>query len=390
MNDVIRVDPSILPEVRKYGDFDDSGCFNCGSCTVSCSLSKEGPSFPRRSMRYVIHGLRDKLRSGLEPWLCYYCGDCAAACPQEAEPGESMMTLRRWLTVQYDWTGLSAKLYTSTLWEIGALLVVGAFVVILALIFHGPLVTEQVELTTFAPVGLVHLADLILLVTLSFFLLSNAFRMYWFTMHQGSNVKIPLRLYVTELKSLFLHAATQLRFRECANKARWLKHLLLVSGYALMFALVIVFLEWFQTDNIYVLWHPQRWLGYYATAVLIFCTVEILISRLKKLEEMHRFSHLSDWMFPILLLLTVVSGIAVHLCRYLGLPLATYYIYVIHLAIAVPMLVIEVPFGKWAHLAYRPLAVYFQNVQERAQQLQMPQETVPGHLEEISAAAVEA
>ncbi len=38
--------------------------------------------------------------------------------------------------------------------------------------------------------------------------------------------------------------------------------------------------------------------------------------------------------------------------------MATYVMYMVHLAIAVPMLVVEVPFGKWAHLLYRPLAMY--------------------------------
>ncbi len=38
--------------------------------------------------------------------------------------------------------------------------------------------------------------------------------------------------------------------------------------------------------------------------------------------------------------------------------MGTYSIYVIHLMIAVPMLAVEVPFGKWAHLAYRPVAKY--------------------------------
>ena len=46
----------------------------------------------------------------------------------------------------------------------------------------------------------------------------------------------------------------------------------------------------------------------------------------------------------------------------------TYYTYVVHLAVAVPMLVIEVPFGKWSHLAYRPLAMYFVNVQKGTRQ----------------------
>jgi nitrate reductase gamma subunit len=141
-----------------------------------------------------------------------------------------------------------------------------------------------------------------------------------------------------------------------------------------MFTIIIVFLYWFQTDNIYPIYHPQRWLGYFAAGVLIFLSAEILISRRKKQEQIHKFSHSTDWLFPTLLLLTSVTGIGVHLFRYLGLPLATYYTYVIHLVICVPMLVIEVPFGKWSHLAYRPLAIYFHAVKKKASQQQMSRE----------------
>lgn len=34
--------------------------------------------------------------------------------------------------------------------------------------------------------------------------------------------------------------------------------------------------------------------------------------------------------------------------------------------ILIPMLVIEVPFSKWSHLAYRPIAIYFANLKEKA------------------------
>ena len=58
-----------------------------------------------------------------------------------------------------------------------------------------------------------------------------------------------------------------------------------------------------------------------------------------------------------------------HLLRMGGLPLLTcYYTYVIHLAVAVPMLVVEVLFGKWAHLLYRPLAMYLTAVKEKARE----------------------
>ena len=397
----IKSDPTLLAEVRKYGKFDSNACLQCGSCTVTCDLTRDSASFPRRIMRYTTFGLRKLLKSSVEPWLCYYCGDCSTTCPRETEPGETMMTLRRYLTSQYDWTGLSAKLYKSKAWELGALFVVGAFMSLLIWVFHGPLVTERVELNTFAPVHMVHTFDLILFVVLAFFLFTNSFRMYWFimqqtdsarlpdiirgirqngfgfTMHQGEKIKIPLHLFITQAWTMVWNFITQKLFLKCANNVgRWLKHFLLVSGYVLMLFLVVVLLLWFQTDNIYPIYHPQRWLGYYATAVLLFGTVEIIIGRIKKREQIHRFSDFSDWMFPILLLLTTVSGILVHIFRYMGLPLATYYTYAIHLVIAVAMLVIEVPFGKWAHLLYRPLAVYLQNVKERALQRQVPEGAV--------------
>jgi len=47
--------------------------------------------------------------------------------------------------------------------------------------------------------------------------------------------------------------------------------------------------------------------------------------------------------------------------------------YLVHLMVAVPMLVVEVPFGKWSHLLYRPLALYLAAVQARARQPQASQ-----------------
>ena len=107
-------------------------------------------------------------------------------------------------------------------------------------------------------------------------------------------------------------------------------------------------------------------MGYYATVVLLFGSGRAIVERIRKSGQMHRHSHTSDWMFPILLFTVSLTGILVHIFRYQGLPQATYYTYVIHLAFLVPMLILEVPFGKWSHLAYRPLAIYFQEVKQAA------------------------
>jgi ferredoxin len=376
-----RADPNLLVELKEYGEAEIESCFNCGNCTAICPLATDETPFPRNNIRMVQLGLRDRMLSSLDPWLCYYCGDCSVTCPRKAEPGEAQMTMRRWLTAQYDWTGLARKLYTSPVWEIGSLFVVGIFIVLIFVFFAGPMETDRVALNTFAPVERIHLGDYVLAAFLSFFLLSNIFRMYLFTLRRGVSVKIPLSIYITEAWNLIYHFVTQKRFEKCDEeqegffqKTRWRNHFFLVTGYVLMFVLVVGFLGWFQTDNIYPLYHPQRWLGYYATIVLLYGGFDIIWGRIKKAHQMHRFSHLSDWIFPILLILTTITGILVHTFRYLEMPLPTYYTYVVHLAILTPMLVLEVPFGKWSHLAYRPFAIYFQAVKEKALEQKPAQE----------------
>jgi Fe-S oxidoreductase len=356
------LDSQLYQEVAKFGAKDMEICMQCGVCSASCPLSSGNDTFPRKIYRYLQLGLRDKLLSSAVPWLCYYCGECNLDCPRGAEPAETMMATRRWLTTEYDWTGLAKRLYLSEKWEFGALAVVALFVVLLFVFGHGPIITEYVSVNSFAPVMWIEIGDLTMAFILTVFLMSNAFRMYRFIM---DDTKVPFWIYVTEAKSFVLHFATQKRWRECSeDKSRWLKHFLLVTGYLTMMTLVIVFIRWFQVDD--SSWHFTSIFGYYATGVLLFITVEMFRSRLKKEEAIHRFSELSDWLFLILLFLTTLTGILMHIIRIAGWPMGTYVMYVIHLAVAVPMLVIEVPFGKWSHLFYRPLAVFLSTVKEKA------------------------
>jgi heterodisulfide reductase subunit C len=363
-----RVNPDLHHELKEFGAGDLDVCFNCGNCTAICPLSGEGSSFPRRVIHYAQVGLEDRLACSLDPWLCYYCGECSDSCPREANPGEIMMAARRHLTSRYDWTGLAKKFYLSGAWEVGAVLSVGLGVVLLFALLHGPVVTERVELNTFAPAKWVEIGDWLLAAALALLLASNGLRMARLVMGAGGG-RVPLGLYISQIPTFITHFATQKRWRACGeNHTRWLKHLLLVSGYLTMLVLVVVFLRWFQTDEVHPFYHPQRLLGYYATAVLLYFTVDFMRGRRRKREQIHKFSHSTDWLFLILLFLAALTGIAVHILRLSGLPLATYIVYVVHLAVVVPMLVVEVPFGKWSHLFYRPLAMYLHTVQQKARE----------------------
>jgi hypothetical protein len=180
---------------------------------------------------------------------------------------------------------------------------------------------------------------------------------------------IPISLYLKEAKEFVVQFLTQRRFISCGTKSQktqWLVHLLIMTGYSSVFLLVVVGIRWFQRDEIYALWHPVRLLGYYATFAILYGVTYAIIGRLKKNKPVYTHTHSSDWAFLILLWLTTFSGILIHFTRLLEMPLSTYYLYVIHLMIAVPMLVIEVPFAKWTHQLYRPLILLLMKVRERA------------------------
>lgn len=378
------INPEFSKELKKYGAFDFNACYNCGTCTAVCSLSDENNSFPREMLRFSVLGLEDEIQTSLKPWLCYYCGDCSTYCPQTANPGELMITLRRWLISRYDWTGLSAKFYTSKIWEFGAIFLLAGIVFILFALLNGvPVSTDKVFLNDLAPWRIVEIGDWTMAGILAFLLISFIVNMFIKTIAKDKSVKIPIKLYFKELWSVIFHFVSQWRFSDCEKKEEtflkklkagkynyWIVHWLLMSGYVIMFVMIVGFLGWFQTDEIHPWWHPQRLLGYYATVGLIFGTVYFIVHRVKKDRENTKYSHVTDWTFVVLLLLTAITGILINIFRVGQAPiLLTYYTYVVHLMVVVPMLMIEVPFSKWSHLAYRPFAIYFDRVKTAARKL---------------------
>lgn len=373
-----RVDPNLADELAAFGGKTLGRCFSCGNCTAVCGLSKGDTVFPRKIIRYLQVGLSERLLESPEPWLCYYCGTCSDTCPRDAEPGELMMAARRWLVSRYDWTGLSKRLYLSEAWEF-ALLGAIALLVLLAFLVPGWLgvpfgfaaidqaATSHVRLDLFAPTRVIHYGDWALAILLAALLGINAARMVLFVRKGSGTLEIPLSIWLGKAHEILVHGATQKRWLQCDNDARvkWLLHFLLVTGYATMLLLVVAFLPAFQREN--AEFHYTALFGYYGTVTILGVTLIAMRSRLQKKEQYHKFSHASDWTFLVLLFLTALSGIVLHVFRLFDMPWPTYVLYVAHLMIAVPMLIIEVPFGKWNHLVFRPVAQYLVAVREEAQ-----------------------
>ena len=279
-----RIDPQFHLKLAKYGKADWNECFHCGNCSAICPLTESGFIFPRKGIRAMQMGLKDKLVGYVDPWLCYYCGECTDTCPRDANPGEMMMTLRRWLTSAYDWTGISGALYRSFWTHLAVMILLSLSVIAAFLVFADfsiPATAQGiVEINAFAPAHLIAEIDHILLLTLSFFLITNLLNMFIKVIIQDKSVRVPVYLYFVKMWEGIYHFFTQARFAKCEEKRLyWILHLFLMTSYLMMFTFIIFFLDWFQTDTVHPWYHPQRILGYYITGGLIIGSLYFLWGR---------------------------------------------------------------------------------------------------------------
>lgn len=360
--------PGLVDELKAYGAEDVSKCFNCGNCSAVCVHSEAPHVLPRRPIHALQLGLESKLRGSLEPWLCYYCGECSEQCPKGAEPGETMMSLRRWLTSTYDFSGISRLFYRSWRWEL--------FFVIAAAVLTGlgftlfgmsqGSISHYDGAQAFLPSAMIHRFDWTMAAVLVVLLGVNSIRM-WRSVMRAADVRPSLGSYVAGLYTLPVHFFTQPKYRQCDRKRPWLVHLVLMLSYVTMLVLIMFFLREMAAGPA-IDWRVHVF-GYLASAGLIIAVLLNLRGRIKRDSPQHAHSHESDWMFLVLLLMVAVTGVLQHILHRSGLDAAANVVYVVHLMGVVPMLVLEVPFGKWAHLAYRPLAVYFAQVEAHAKEV---------------------
>jgi len=344
------INPAFGKELQKYGSVNFNACYNCGNCTAVCSLSTTENSFPREMVRLSALGLEEEIQASLKPWECYYCGECTTYCPQEANPGELMMSLRRYLTAKYDWTGLSGLLYKSLPVSIAAFVLVFVGVMAFAM-------SVGFELETLLHVG--HQFEMIAIGTIGMvILLPNIIRMWNFTILKPG-VKVPAKKYMSSMGELFVHMFTQKRALGCDdNQKRWFEHLILVFGYlALLFT--TVFLDWFSTESLFV-----HVFGYIVSTVVFVVTIDFVSGRMKKNREVNKHSQPSDWFFVIWLFLMGFTAFVVRLFIDFDWLESNKWLYIVHFTVLAQWALLIVPFGKWTHFLYRSFAMYFAKLKD--------------------------
>ena len=373
----VRVDPTFLGELDRFGAFDVRGCFNCGNCTAVCPLSQGGESFPRRLIRFAQLGMRDRLASSKEVWLCYYCGECSETCPRQAEPGEFMASARRYFISAWDLTTLARRLYTSRLFTA---IFMGTLAVLFTVMFlssGGKMNLQRPDLFGFIHLQWIHYTGLVVLALAGLAVTVNVMNLV--RRLSGSLPPQPpgqgsfLRDAWGAARETVKELAAQARFVDCEAQRsarqeawylsqRWV-HLGIMWGFLGLFAATALdFL--FKVPGSHVpLWYPPRLVGMASGLALLYGTTVAMGKRLTH-EGGSAFIHslLSDWLLLGLLWSVALSGFLLEVAVYQ--PEGStweYAAFLVHVVLALELLIL-LPFTKFAHMLYRPLALWILNL----------------------------
>lgn len=374
-------DIDLLASVQRFGAAEVDACFTCGTCTAVCPLSDNDSTFPRRMIRYAQVGLTDELLSSKELWTCYHCGLCSDSCPTQADPGEFMAAARRYAVASYDPTGLAKILYTRPVLGTAVAAGIAAFFALFMYAARGPQDGSTLALFEFIPDALIHWTGIGVMIAL---VVSGAIGVTRMTRRVARREGVTLRSVVggraalartarAAWSSLGIESLGQRRFREdCKDDApaeplyrrRWLIHALTIWGFLGLFAATLM--DWGlallgikETGTAIPIWYPSRLLGTVAGVSLVYGVTMFMINRLRRINRAAQRSTASDWLLLALLWITGVTGFVIEVALYLpGAPAWGYWVFLFHVAVAMELMLL-LPFTKFAHAMYRPVALFF-------------------------------
>jgi heterodisulfide reductase subunit C len=93
---VSELDPKFKDEVANTpGGENIKHCFFCGTCSAGCPVHELNDKYnPRKIIRMILLGMRDRVLSSDFVWLCSTCYTCRERCPQDVRMSDIMTAVR--------------------------------------------------------------------------------------------------------------------------------------------------------------------------------------------------------------------------------------------------------------------------------------------------------
>lgn len=356
---VIKPDLGFVKDIIAGGGESLKKCYQCATCSVVCNITPDDKPFPRKEMIYAQWGLKDRLVSNPDVWLCHQCNDCTAYCPRGAKPGEVLSAIRKESIKHYAFPGFMAravsdKRFLPLLFIFPAVL----FLIVLSAIGTLGIPEGEIVFSKFFPVLYI---DIIFTSALGFgvFVGIMGIRRFWRDMnkaggyHRG-NFKDSL---IATLKEVLTHS----RFKSCIeNKNRYLSHIMVFYGFialGITTALAAFYLYVLKIESPYPLTSPVKIIGTIGGLALFVGINLVVINRIRHAKRLGIGSY-SDWLLIFIIYVVTLSGILSKVTRLADMATLAYSIYFIHL-VFVLSLFLYLPYSKLAHLFYRATAICY-------------------------------
>lgn len=383
----VQPDLEFIKYVKSAGGDTLKKCYQCATCSVVCPLATDDKPFPRKEMIWAQWGLKDKLVGDADILLCHQCGDCTAYCPRGARPGDVLGAIRAYAYTHYGWPSGLAKMVSCGK-NLPMIIGLPALIVFVMWFISGGM--HFPTAADFSHYGYGHFfghwdfkwlsknvafIDLIMLpsAALAAYSVYRGGSAMWQAMEKNAGIQHAYRPSVGQFVGDYLWPSVQeiiqhTRFKECKTNIDRVKgHLPLLLSFIALF-LVTVYSAFTQDVlGIFIpsmhgpihMWNPVKWLAN-AGAIALIVGVGILWANRSKAEaETNTAGSFYDWFLLWEIMAVGVTGLLAEVFRLIGIVSAGYVIYYLHL-VSVMMLFLYMPYTKFAHLAYRTLAMSFE------------------------------
>jgi len=378
---LLQPDRTFVEDVIASGGGDLKKCYQCATCSVVCELSNARAPFPRKEMIWAQWGLKDRLVSDPDAWLCHQCNDCSTRCPRGARPGDVLAAVRQKSVEHHAVPKFLARSVNQVRFFPLLLLLVPAVLLAAALLLRGPLegmlppgeLHESAFYADFFPHWLL-IGFFSSFTALSFVGLMLGLLRFWRGMAGADKAAGDepamgvVSSVVRTVKSVLLHD----RFGKCTDKAsRRSSHLMAFYGFLALFIVTVwatidlYLLPMLGVESVYPfnLLHPMKIVANVGGALLLIGCAKAISDRSKSRESGSSTSF--DWTFVWLLLAVAITGFVTEALRFMVDPAqrsvleyTAYSIYFVHLILVFGLLV-YLPYSKFAHIFYRTVAMIY-------------------------------
>ena len=380
---LIEPDVDFVKQIVGLGGETLKKCFQCATCSVVCPISPDTKPFPRKEMIAASWGLKDKLVSNGDIWLCHNCGDCSTMCPRGAKPGDVLGAIRAYAINEYavpKGLGEAVNDPKKLPYLLGIPALLFAFLACIT-VFMGGTMTS-----IFHAIGLEWAhgghGDVIA---------HSDFISTWFV----DLVFVPLTLWVIVIFGLglkrfindihenalqegktdkqkidpagFLQALLRViptiirhdKFNECSdNKDRSTAHLMVLYSFIGLFIVTNIFfvvLYLFHIPGPYQQINPVKWLANISGLALVIGSALLIKNRLSKTDQVSTYK---DWYLLGLVFGLGLTGMLTEMTRLGNIAWLTYFLYLLHLVFVFNLFAF-LPFSKLAHFVYRTVAMTY-------------------------------